>query len=178
MSDENAVQIRNEIRNVSDAPALFAPWSVTGLASGGTEFIPLNRTQTGFLPNRTMALWSYSDVQDKRFRLTDSYATLLHDPQAETAFKAGLNVTAGYIVYCAGNQIFRQRFDGYDEAVQYPDFVCNFETYTNKHFLECELLGALREYQPGESAVIAETWEIHESNLTPEQVIASLIQER
>lgn len=178
MSDGNFVQIRNEIRNVSDTPSMFAPWSVTGLASGGTEFIPLNQTQTGFLPNRTMALWSYSDIKDPRFVLTGSYATLLHDQKNEKAFKAGFNVTEGYIVYCAGNQIFRQSFGGYDASVQYPDFACNFETYTNQHFLECEILGALREYQPGESAVIEETWEIRETDLTPEQVIASLIKER
>lgn len=178
MSDGNSVRIRNEIRNISDGPAKFAPWSVTGLAGGGTEFVPLNRAQTGFLPNRTMALWSYSDIRDARFALTDSYASLLHDTKAETAFKAGFNVTDGFAVYCAGNQVFTLKFGGYDDSISYPDFACNFETYTNKHFLECELLGALREYQPGESAVIEETWEIRETDLTPEQTVASLIQER
>ena len=120
-----------------------------------------------------MALWSYSDIRDPRFVLTDSYATLWHDEQAAKPFKAGFNVDEGYIVYCAGNQMFRQSFAGYGD-VQYPDFGCNFETYTNKHFLECELLGALRAYQPGESAVIDETWEIRETDQTPEQIIASL----
>lgn len=178
MGEGYAVQIRNEIRNVSDAEAVFAPWSVTGLASGGTEFIPLSRAQTGFLPNRTMALWSYSDIRDPRFTLTDTYATLFHDEQAAKPFKAGFNVTDGSIVYCAGNQIFRQSFGGYDEGVQYPDFGCNFETYTNKHFLECEILGALRAYQPGESAIIDETWEIRETAMKPEQIIASLTEGR
>lgn len=178
MGEGYAVQIRNEIRNVSDKPAVFAPWSVTGLASGGTEFVPLSKAQTGFLPNRTLALWSYSDIRDPRFMLTDSYATLFHDEQAEKPFKAGFNVTDGWIVYCAGNQIFRQSFGGYDPDIQYPDFACNFETYTNKHFLECEILGALRAYQPGESAVIDETWEIRETAMTPEQIIASLTEGR
>ena len=173
-----AVEIRNEIRNVSDTPSVFAPWSVTGLASGGTEFIPLSKAQKGFLPNRTMALWSYSDIADPRFVLTDTYATLLHDREAEKPFKAGFNVTDGFIAYLAGNQIFRQTFAGYDESVQYPDFACNFETYTNKHFLECELLGALREYQPGEAAVIDETWEIRETAMTAEKMIAFLTEKR
>lgn len=178
MGEGYAVQISNEIRNVSDEPAVFAPWSVTGLASGGTEFVPLSKAQTGFLPNRTLALWSYSDIRDPRFTLTDSYATLFHDEQAEKPFKAGFNVTDGWIVYCAGNQIFRQSFGGYDPDIKYPDFACNFETYTNKHFLECEILGALRAYQPGESAVIDETWEIRETAMTPEQIIASLTEGR
>ena len=178
MSEGNTVEIRNEIRNISEEPSVFAPWSVTGLSGGGTEFIPLSTVQTGFLANRTMALWSYTDIRDPRFTLTDSYATLRHDIVAAKPFKVGFNVTEGYIVYCAGNQVFRQSFGGYDEAVRYPDFACNFETFTNKHFLECEILGELREYQPGESAVITETWEIRETGQTPEQIIASLIQER
>ena len=174
MSEGNSVQIRNEIRNISEEPAVFAPWSVTGLAGGGTEFVPLSTEQTGFLPNRTVALWSYTDIKDSRFMMTDSYATLRHDTGAAKSFKVGFNVTEGYAVYCAGNQVFKLNFDGYDGSVQYPDFACNFETFTNKHFLECELLGALRAYQPGESAVIEETWEIRETDLTPEHVIASL----
>ena len=138
--------------------------------------IPLSKKQTGFLPNRTMALWSYSDLQDPRFVLTDSYATLQHDPNAAKAFKTGFNVSDGYAVYAAGNQVFRKHFGTYAEG-NYPDFGCNFETYTNKHFLECELLGVMREYAPGEKAVIDETWEICETDQTPEQVIAALIQQ-
>ena len=177
MSNEHTVRIRNTIQNISDEPAEFAPWSVTGFASGGTELIPLCRAQTGFLPNRTMALWSYSDVRDPRFGLTDSYATLSHDERAERAFKAGFNVTDGYVVYAAGNQIFRKTFQGYSNA-KYPDFGCNFETYTNKYFLECELLGEERSYEPGESATIEETWEIRETAMTPKQVISSMIAQR
>ena len=169
-----AVRVRNTIQNVSETPQRFAPWSVTGFASGGTEFIPLNRTETGFLPNRTMALWSYSDVRDERFRLTDAYATLTHDENAGKAFKAGFNVTDGYVIYAAGNQRFKKTFSAYEDQ-DYPDFCCNFETYTNKHFLECELLGEERVYQPGEIAEINETWEITETSQTPEQEIASCI---
>lgn len=176
MSESGSVSIRNSITNLSEEPALFAPWSVTGLASGGREFVPLSKKQTGFLPNRTMALWSYSDLQDPRFVVTDTYATLLHDPNAAKAFKAGFNVNDGYAVYAAGNQIFRKHFSPYAEG-NYPDFGCNFETYTNRHFLECELLGVMREYAPGEQAVIDETWEICETDQTPEQVIAALIQQ-
>lgn len=174
MTQGNAVHIRNEITNMTDKPVRFAPWSVTGLASGGTEFIPLCSENKGFLPNRTMALWSYSDIQDNRFCLTDSYATLRHDPKAEKAFKVGFNVADGYVVYVAGDQVFKKTFAGYAET-NYPDYCCNFETYTNRHFLECELLGEEREYRPSETAAIDETWEITDTVLPAEQVIASCI---
>lgn len=174
MSEGSAVKVCNTITNVSDEPALFAPWSLTGLASGGLEFIPLPKTQTGFLPNRAISLWSYSDIADARFRLNDAYAVLRHDTEAKKAFKVGFNVCDGYSVYAAGNQVFRKSFVKSADG-NYPDFGCNFETYTNKFFLECELLGELREYAAGESATIEETWEINETSQTPEEVMAELI---
>ena len=174
MSDAGSVRIRNTVQNLSDAASVFAPWSITSLTTGGLEFVPLSQEQTGFLPNRTMALWSYSNIADERFRLTDACAVLRQDPEAAGPFKAGFNVRDGYAVYAAGNQIFRKKFGGYEKC-SYPDFGCNFETYTNKHFIECEILGEMRAYAPGESAVIKETWEICETDRTPEDVIAELI---
>lgn len=159
MSEGNSVDIKNIITNCSTEPAKFAPWSVTGFSGGGLEFIPLCKENSGFLPNRTMALWSYSDLMDKRFTITDEYALLRHDTKAEKAFKVGFNVTDGFAAYLAGNQLFRKSFGKY-EATEYPDFCCNFETYTNRYFLECELLGEEREYLPSESATISETWEL------------------
>jgi hypothetical protein len=159
MNDDNTVDIVNKIENCSAKPAYFAPWSITGLAAGGTEYIPLCKDDNGFLPNRTMALWSYSDIKDERFDLTNEYAVLRQDPQNKKAFKAGFNVTDGYVEYCKDSCIFRMTFDNYRKA-EYPDFCCNYETYTNHLFLECELLGELKSYAPGESAVIREKWAI------------------
>ena len=174
MTDAASVEIRNSILNVSEQPALFAPWSITSLAPGGTEFIPFSKKQTGFLPNRTTALWSYSDLNDARYRAEDAFAVLRQDPEAAKPFKVGFNVCDGYAVYALGNQIFRKKFAPYSE-VRYPDFGCNFETYTNKNFLECEILGEMREYAPGEAAVIEETWELCETKQSHEELIADLI---
>ncbi len=174
MGEGNVVHITNSITNCSDKPQRFAPWSVTGLSSGGTELIPLCSENTGFLPNRTMALWSYASLQDERFSLKDNYATLKHDPNRKQPFKVGFNVQDGYVIYAAGGQVFRKTFDSYQKT-DYPDFCCNFETYTNQHFLECELLGEEREYNPNESASIRETWEISPSVLSPDDIISSYI---
>lgn len=174
MDDSCTVKIENSITNCSDKPAEFAPWSVTGLAAGGTEIIPLCRDDNGFLPNRTMALWSYSDIKDDRFTLADKYALLRQDPSVRKAFKAGFNVTDRQIIYVNGRRIFRMCFDGYKKA-EYPDFCCNFETYTNNLFLECELLGELRSYQPGETASISETWELSSAEWNSDKVISEFI---
>jgi hypothetical protein len=174
VENENTVYVENRITNCSGKPAEFAPWSVTGLAAGGTEIIPLCTDNNGFLPNRTMSLWSYSDVQDERFTLADKYALLKHDASAKKAFKVGFNVTGGQIIYVNGSQIFRKTFEEY-ENVSYPDFCCNFETYTNNLFLECELLGEMKKYQPGETASIKEKWELRSSEWNADKVINEYI---
>ncbi len=163
MDEDDSVTILNKIENCSGKPAIFAPWSITGLAAGGTEYIPLCKEDKGFPPNRTMALWSYSDIKDERFMLTNDYAKLRQDPNNKKAFKVGFNVTDGYIEYEKGNCIFRLTFDDY-KNMEYPDFSCNFETYTNHLFLECELLGEMRSYAPNETAIIREKWEIIKGN--------------
>jgi hypothetical protein len=145
-----------------------------GLAAGGTEIIPLCREDKGFLPNRTMALWSYSAINDHRFVLTDKYALLRQDPKEKKAFKVGFNVTGGQVLYIKGRNIFRMSFDGY-KNVNYPDFCCNYETYTNDLFLECELLGELKSYQPNETASIKEKWELSTTEWSPEKVIDEFI---
>ena len=174
MDDNNSVTIENKITNCSDKPVKFAPWSVTGLAAGGTEIIPLCREDKGFLPNRTMSLWSYSNIKDERFILTDKYALLRQDPKEKKAFKAGFNVTGKQIVYVNGRKIFRMTFEGY-KMMEYPDFSCNFETYTNDLFLECELLGELRNYQPGETALLKEKWELSTTDWAPDKVIEEFV---
>lgn len=176
MDENNTVYVENRITNCSGKPADFAPWSITGLAGGGTEIIPLCTDDNGFLPNRTMSLWSYSDIKDERFTLSNNYALLKHDPTAKKAFKAGFNVTGGQVVYVNNDMIFRKSFDGY-KNMTYPDFCCNFETYTNDLFLECEILGEMKKYQPGETASIKEKWELLHTDGDAESVISGYISE-
>ena len=174
MDDSNTVTVDNRITNCSDKPSRFAVWSVTGLAAGGTEIIPLCRDDNGFLPNRTMALWSYSDIKDARFTLTDKYALLRQDAKATKPFKTGFNVTGKQILYVNRSNILRVCFEGY-KPVEYPDFCCNFETYTNNLFLECEILGELRTYKSGETASLKETWEFTTTEWSPEKVIDEFV---
>ena len=174
MGEENSVVIENRITNCSDKPAEYAPWSVTGLAAGGTEVIPLCRDDNGFLPNRTMALWSYSDIRDERFELHNNYALLKQDSRKKHPFKAGFNVTDKNILYIKDSQMLKVSFEDYKQIV-YPDFCCNFETYTNDLFLECEILGELKTYQPGETASVREVWEISDTGVSPEKFIEEFV---
>ena len=74
-------------------------------------------------------------------------------------FKIGINNEDGWAAVINHGQIFLKNFrmniDG-----NYPDYGCNFETFTNGIFLECESLGELKTLKNGESASITEYWSL------------------
>ena len=41
-NEDESLKVVNKILNCSDKPLRFAPWSITGLAAGGTEYIDLS----------------------------------------------------------------------------------------------------------------------------------------
>lgn len=147
------VKIKQSIKNVSEYPSRFAVWSVTLLAPGGIGITPIGKSKTGCLPNRTIALWDYICLTDKRHEITEHSVKITYDEHEEKPFKIGFNAESGFSCYAVNGQIFTKCFQPYKNA-EYPDFSCNFESYTNKLFLECELLGELRTVLPYESSTL------------------------
>ncbi|WP_294476256.1 hypothetical protein [uncultured Ruminococcus sp.] len=168
-ADKAVAEVTQRITNVGDKEADFALWSITGLTDGGTAVIPMCTRKSGYLPNRVMSLWDYSDINDPRFKLTNEYARIRQDKFLPSAFKAGFNVEDGFAAYAVNEQIFVKCFGDY-QFVEYPDYSCNFEMYTNHKFLECEILGEKRKYQPGETTEVRETWHLldNEGDREPE----------
>ena len=168
-ADKAVAEVTQRITNVGDKEADFALWSITGLTDGGTAVIPMCTRKAGYLPNRVMSLWDYSDINDPRFKLTNEYARIRQDKFLPSPFKAGFNVEDGLSAYAVNEQIFVKCFGDY-QFVEYPDYSCNFEMYTNYKFLECEILGEKRKYQPGESTEVTETWHLldNEGDKEPE----------
>ena len=161
--DEAKVNITHTIENVSDEPQEFAPWSITALTPGGVCKIPMCTRKSGFLANRVIGLWEYADIQDPRFKLTNTEARVYQDKLIKRAFKAGFNVEDGFSVYAVNEQYFVKEFE-FDSKYNYPDYLCNFEVYTNDLFIENEALGDLRAYQPGEKAIISEKWSMFDNS--------------
>ena len=157
-STKPVVTVTHKIKNVSGKPSRYAAWSITGLTAGGVCKVPVNTEKTGYLANRVLSLWDYADVYDPRFKMTNTEIRLRQDAFMKKAFKIGLNVKDGFAAYAVNEQIFVKSVPDHRLDIEYPDFSCNFETYTNGMFLECENIGEIREYQDGEEAVISEKW--------------------
>lgn len=168
MSGEGGeVRLTHKIKNISEKESKFAAWSITSLTDGGVCFVPLNTAKTGYLPNRTAVLWDYADIRDPRFELGNDAAFLHQDKNAEKAFKAGFNSEDGFAAYTVNGQTFVKVFEKYKKDVCYPDFGCNVEVYTNNLFLECETLGEMKSFAPGETAEISEKWYVFEGGFDP-----------
>lgn len=153
------VSIFHSIANTLDENMTLSPWALTVLAQGGVEVFPLNNKDTGLLSNRRNVLWAYSDINDSRFFMTNKYVTLKQDKNADTKFKIGTNNEDGWGAYHVNEQIFIKRFS-YNDDENYPDYGCNFETFTNADFLECESLGGLKTLEKGDIVQLLENWEL------------------
>lgn len=162
--DENSSKL-NVIYNIwnrSGAVVTLAPWALTVCAAGGVEIFPQNRQDNGLLSNRRNVFWSYSDINDDRFFLGNRYGTLQQVPGANSKFKIGMNNEDGWAAVVNKGQIFLKNF-AYNDNAEYPDYGCNFETFTNGIFLECESLGAMTTFsRPHHQAELIEKWELIE----------------
>ncbi len=155
------VEIFHSIQNVSGAIVTLAPWGLTVCAAGGVEIFPQSEKDNGLLSNRRCVFWPYSDIRDDRFFLTNKYGTLRQVKGAPTKFKIGINNEDGWAAVVNKGQVFLKNFR-MNLNGEYPDYGCNFETFTNGIFLECESLGELKTLKNGDSVSMSETWTLME----------------
>jgi hypothetical protein len=158
------VTIQHELRNDGPWAVELAPWALTMFRLGGTAVFPQPTAPVdpaGLLPNRRLALWPYSQINDPRLRLRDDYILLYARPNLP-AFKIGYLNTAGWQAYYLDEILFVKRFDPQPSA-PFPDGGCNTESYCNHQFIELESLGPLRPLPPGGTATHTEIWELYDS---------------
>lgn len=157
------VTLTQKLTNACHWPIELAPWGLTIVAGGGTTIIPQEpfiSHDDELLPARPMTLWHYTDLSDPRWGFGAKYVTLSTDEKrAGIPQKIGVANKQGWAAYQLGDLLFVKRFP-YVEGAAYPDFGCNFETYTDGNFMEVEDLGPLTKLDPGESATLVESWHL------------------
>lgn len=158
-NNSSRLQVIHNITNVSGAIVTLAPWAMSVCSAGGVEIFPQNTKDNGLLSNRRNVFWPYSDINDDRFFLGNKYGTLKQVPDSEGKFKIGMNNEDGWAAYVNKGQIFLKNFNMNIDG-EYPDYGCNFETFTNGIFLECESLGELKTLKNGQTTSISEEWEL------------------
>jgi len=157
------VEVINRLRNAGDAAIRVAPWALTVMAPGGTgihAFPPRGKHPQDLNPTNPLVMSAYSDLSDPRWRFTKKYMTLRQDPQAVSPQKLGSWNAKTIGAYLLGSDLFIKRYEASGTPLDYPDFGCSFETFTNAAMLELETLGPLVDLQPGAAVEHVERWSL------------------
>ena len=160
------VTVTHRIRNLGARATRMAPWALSVMAGGGRAILPLPPRAPfsvhRLLPEGVMALWSYTDLADPRWRIGTSYIQLRQERNSACRFKeqmGGIFNPLGWGAYFRNGHLFVKKAAVKDGA-KYPDFGCNFELFTDHDSLELETLGPLRNLKPGETAEHTEVWRL------------------
>ncbi|AIE87619.1 hypothetical protein [Fimbriimonas ginsengisoli] len=160
--------LMHRIYNHSGYPLEFAAWAPTQCSGGVVLFpqAPFVPHSEDVLPGRPLVMWRYTRLGDPRWTWGDQVARLRHDPNLGPT-KIGSLVEQGYAACVNEGHVFLKRF-GCDPDASYPDFECNFETFTRQDMLEIESLGPMEFVYPGEFAEHQETWYLIPNQTVPE----------
>lgn len=160
---EAKASVKHVLTNMSDRTQTGAIWGLNVTDKGGRAFVKQANEDTGLLANRTLMLWPYNVMTDKRFYMDDTYVGLAQDVHAELPFKIGSNNTAGVAVCLNHGTAFRIT-TSYLPGASYPDNGCSVEMYSCANFLEVETLSPLYTLKPGEACEHIENWELFEED--------------
>ncbi len=155
------VTVDHKIENVGKRKATVAAWAITQLKNGGVQILPQSKRETGFLWDRTLSIWPYTNMADPRVTWGDNAILLRGDSAIQRAFKLGTLNEKGWALYCTEEICYLKRFELPNRDLEYPDVNCNYETYTNHQFLEMECLGPVTQLAPQESTGLSETWSLY-----------------
>jgi len=160
------VTVTHRIRNLGGKPAEMAPWALSVMAGGGIAILPLPprapMSPNRLLPEGVLALWSYTDLSDPRWKMGTRYIQLQQARNCSGTFEqqmGGIFNSLGWGAYFRKGHLFIKKIS-VEKMARYPDFGCNFEIYTDAHSLELETLGPLRTLEPGDTAEHTEHWSL------------------
>jgi hypothetical protein len=154
------VHVHHKITNRNLWAIEVAPWALTIMKGGGEVIFPQEpyRSHSEYLlPARALVLWHYTDLSDPRWTLGARYIRLRTDEHLAEPQKIGISNKQGWAAYRRGHTLFVKRAH-YTDGATYPDYGCNFETFTAGTFIEVESLAPLHYLEPGASATHVERW--------------------
>ena len=158
-----AANIEHRLTNSGDSDLEIAAWGLTIMRPGGTVIAPneplASYNADNLLPIRTIAVWSYTDFSDPRWKFEKDSIKLSVDENSKGPQKFGVLNRQGWAAYEWKELKFTKRTDYVEEAV-YPDMNSNFEFYTDGGFVEIETLSPLKTVSPGQSIEHVESWEL------------------
>ena len=155
--DENGSLIVKNAVKTRYCDEKFHIWALTVVCKNGVLTVPLNDKTDDLNPQQNLVFWPYDDLGDDRYLMRNGLLTV-RQTDRENPLKLGLFSKKKRAYYTVGDMCLKITCESENEGGKYPDFGCNFETYTNNHILEIEWLG--EEISEGNEGVLVERFEI------------------
>ncbi len=176
-ADEARFSLRHSLLNLGSSPRRVAAWSISQFKPGGMAALPQPADPAdvgGYLPNRSLALWPYTRLNDPRLRWLERYLVVRTDP-IPAPCKVGYCHPSGWGAYLHRGVLVRKQVQ-IQPGATYPDLNSALEIYVNQHFLELETLSPLADLQPGQGIVHDEHWNLQAvPDTADEQALAELL---
>ena len=155
---DNVVKINHKVTNVDTITKTFAPWTITSMAYGGVQYIPLKDPSITFQPKYRLSMWHYTNLGDERIEYLKDGLKLNHK-EGNGNFKIGVGHPHNYISYTNKGVVFEKVMDNLLD-MPYPDGDVSYETYMCDHMVELETLSPLYEVKPNQTVSHTETWRL------------------
>jgi hypothetical protein len=165
------------LRNEGTEPVTTAPWAITQLSPGGVGVLPMAAAVPdgdGVLPNRSVALWPYTDLSasDIVFGASDVRITAT---TSSSRAKIGMQNAKGWLAYHSQGALFVKWSALHKNDLPYPDRGSSIECYRDHRFMELETLGPTARLEPGDEVHHREVWQMIDiTGLPVDDVLASL----
>ncbi|MBE0685620.1 MAG: hypothetical protein IH585_06435 [Anaerolineaceae bacterium] len=164
-TDQAIVSVEHVLKNCGNTPLECAPWAITQFRTGGVAILPQNRMDSGLLPNRSLVIWPYTDMNNPNVQWGNDY--ILLNAKVNSPFKIGFPNSTGWLAYWLDECLFVKRAP-FSDGSDYYDMGSSSECYCNDKFLELETLGPKTVLEHEESVTHMETWELFGNVNKPE----------
>ena len=158
LTGEARVLITHQITNHQSQNITCAPWAITQFKTGGVAILPQATHDAGVLPNRSLALWSYTDMSNPQVVWGREY--ILVSANMKSPFKVGFPNPRGWLAYWLNDMLFVKHAE-FNPQTPYYDFNSSSESYCNDQFLELETLAPIGTIPPGGTATHVEIWDLY-----------------
>ncbi len=156
--DNGDLKVEHILTNCHPRPVKAAAWGVTTLKGGGIAEIPFEGKAGGYAPNRAVSLWFDTSLGDDRFSFGNHSVIGRHLPD-DKKLKIGVYSPQGK----SSSENLGQRLEISflpRPMENCPDHGSNVELFLDKHIMELETLGEIKEITPGATITHTEYWRI------------------
>jgi hypothetical protein len=168
------VVVEHGLTNRGRWPVECAAWAITQLPPDGTALIPQTQARAdaaGVLPNRTLALWPYTDLAAPELGWGKRLIRLRGPLSAP--LKLGWPNHEGWLGYARGDTLFIKQARVIAGAAYY-DHGSSSQVYANARFMELETLGPRTTLAPGATLAHREVWSLYRAGIADDSEAAAL----